>query len=230
MGLPLLSALLSCHVMLSFVFCYVEGSYDYPITSYKTLAYTKKIMNPIDACWRFDARWASSRQKLADCAVGFGKSALGGKYGAIYTVTDPSDDPVYPKPGTLRYGVIQSKPLWIIFRSDMVIKLKNELKVNSNKTIDGRGAKVEIAYGPCITIQEVSHVIVHGLSIHDCTRGDSDGDAITVLASSNVWIDHCTLSRAFDGLIDVTHGSTAVTISNNYYSNHDKVTYTTFNF
>ena len=154
MGLPWLSALLSCHVMLSFVLCYVEGSYDYPITSYKTPTY---------------ARWASSCRKLADCAVGFGKSALGGKYGAIYTVTDPSDNPVYPKPSTLRYGVIQSKPFWIIFRSDMVIKLKNELMVNSNKMIGGRGAKVEIAMTTPAPVFA--------------------GDAITVLASSNVWID-----------------------------------------
>ncbi|TYH47659.1 hypothetical protein ES332_D10G013200v1 [Gossypium tomentosum] len=196
-------------------------------------------MNVIDSCWRTKSDWAINRKALADCVVGYGKATLGGKYGAIYVVTSPYDDPVNPKPGTLRYGVIQSVPLWIIFARDMVIKLKNELIVNSFKTIDGRGAKVEIAYGPCITIQGVTNVIIHGISIHDCKpgmagrvrsspthvgmRGGSDGDAINVFASSNICIDHCYLARAKDGLIDVIHASTSVTISNNYFTQHDKV-------
>ncbi|KAF2303699.1 hypothetical protein GH714_021344 [Hevea brasiliensis] len=175
---------------------------------------------------------------LADCAVGFGQAALGGKYGDMYLVTTPEDDPINPEPGTLRYGVIQTEPLWIIFDKDMVITLKNELIMNSFKTIDGRGAKVEIANGPCLTIEGVSHVIVHGISIHDCKPGKpglvrstpthvgkrqgSDGDAIAVFASSNIWIDHCYLASC-NGLIDVIHASTAVTISNNYFSQHDKV-------
>ncbi|KAI4295934.1 hypothetical protein L6164_035927 [Bauhinia variegata] len=197
------------------------------------------VPNKIDSCWRTKSNWASNRQALADCAVGYGKDAIGGKYGAIYKVTDPSDDPVNPKPGTLRYGVIQNQPLWIIFDRDMVITLKNELIMNSYKTIDGRGAKVEIANGPCITIQDVSHVIIHGISIHDCKPGKaamvrsspdhvghrqgSDGDAISIFASSNIWIDHCFFARCADGLIDVIHASTAVTISNNYFTQHDKV-------
>ncbi|KAK7859911.1 putative pectate lyase 2 [Quercus suber] len=200
---------------------------------------TNKIMNVIDACWRTKSNWASNRGALADCAVGYGKDAIGGKYGAIYVVTTAEDDPVNPKPGTLRYGVIQTKPLWIIFAKDMVITLKNELIMNSYKTIDGRGAKVEIAYGPCITVQGVSHVIIHGISIHDCKPGKSglvrsspthvghrrgsDGDAISIFASSYVWVDHCFLSHCTDGLIDIIHASTAITISNNYFSQHNKV-------
>ncbi|PKI57390.1 hypothetical protein CRG98_022235 [Punica granatum] len=196
-------------------------------------------MNTIDSCWRSNPNWAKNRRALADCAVGFGNDAIGGKYGPIYVVNNPLDDPVNPKPGTLRYGVIQTKPLWIVFARDMVIRLKNELMVNSFKTIDGRGAKVEIAYGPCLTIQKVSHVIIHGISIHDCKpskpglvrdspihvgrRGGCDGDAISIFASSHIWVDHCYLARAADGLIDVVHASTAVTISNNYFSQHDKV-------
>ncbi|XP_075486525.1 putative pectate lyase 2 [Primulina tabacum] len=201
--------------------------------------HTTKILNPIDSCWRSQSNWATNRHALADCAVGFGKNAIGGKYGAIYVVTDPSDDPVNPKPGTLRYGVIQAKPLWIVFGRSMVITLKNELMINSYKTIDGRGAKVEIAYGPCITIQHVSHVIIHGIGIHDCKPGKSgivrdspthagkrrgsDGDGIDLFDSSDIWIDHCYLARCYDGLIDVIHASTGITISNNFFSNHDKV-------
>ncbi|KAK6133286.1 hypothetical protein DH2020_032949 [Rehmannia glutinosa] len=195
-------------------------------------------MNKIDSCWRSNPNWALNRKALADCAIGFGSNAIGGKNGAIYVVTDPSDDPIDPKPGTLRYGAIQDDPLWITFQDDMAITLENELIVNSYKTIDGRGARVEISNGPCITIEGVSHVIVHGISIHDCKPGKPglvrstpdhvghrlgcDGDAIAVFSSSNVWIDHCYLARCADGLVDVTHASSFVTVSNNYFTEHDK--------
>ncbi|GFP93216.1 probable pectate lyase 1 [Phtheirospermum japonicum] len=111
------------------------------------------------------------RHRLADCAIGFDKNAVGGKYGRIYTVTDPShDNPVNPKPGTLRHAAIQPDPLWIIFKSDMVIRLKQELIINSHKTIDGRGASVHIAGGACIAIHHASNIIVHGIHIHDCVK------------------------------------------------------------
>ncbi|KAL8037837.1 hypothetical protein ABFX02_11G064000 [Erythranthe guttata] len=121
----------------------------------------------------------------------------------------------------------------------MVIKLKQELMLNSFKTIDGRGASVHIAGGPCITIQYVTNVIVHGLNIHDCKQGGnayvrdspdhygwrtlSDGDGVSIFGGSHVWVDHCSLSNCKDGLIDAIHGSTAITISNNYFTHHNKV-------
>ncbi|WZZ67947.1 hypothetical protein YC2023_079317 [Brassica napus] len=68
--------------------------------------------NPIDDCWRCDPKWEKNRQRLADCAIGFGKHAIGGRDGRIYVVTDSSDkDAVNPKPGTLRHAVIQDEPL-----------------------------------------------------------------------------------------------------------------------
>ncbi|GAV73210.1 Pec_lyase_C domain-containing protein [Cephalotus follicularis] len=240
-------ASITCLLLISILFAHLapilhayslEGYVDKSLSSYLP-SNPKRILNVIDSCWRTKPHWATNRYALTDCAVGFGKAAMGGKYGPIYVVTTPFDDPVNPKPGTLRYGVIQMNPLWIIFANDMVINLKNELIVNSYKTIDGRGAAVEIAHGPCITVQDVSHVIIHGISIHDCKpgkpglvrsspthvghRGGSDGDAISIFASSNIWIDHCYLARCTDGLIDVIRASTAVTISNNYFAQHDKV-------
>ncbi|KAL4345445.1 hypothetical protein AHAS_Ahas11G0279100 [Arachis hypogaea] len=199
----------------------------------------KPFLNTIDSCRRAQTNWASNPHALADCAIGFGQGAIGGKHGNLYIVTDPSDDAVNPAKGTLRYGAIQMEPLWIMFEKDMVIRLENELIVNSYKTIDGRGAKVEISNGPCITIQGVSNVIIHGISIHDCQPGTvglvrsspdhvghrrgSDGDAISIFSSSNIWVDHCFFARSADGLIDIIHASTSITISNNYFTQHDKV-------
>ncbi|XP_051117137.1 pectate lyase-like [Andrographis paniculata] len=196
--------------------------------------------NPIDDCWRCDPNWERNRQRLADCAIGFGKNAVGGKGGRYYVVTDASDDdPLNPRPGTLRHAVIQDEPLWIIFQRDMVIRLKQELVMNSRKTIDGRGAAVHIGDGPCITIHYAANIIIHGVHIHDCTASGnadirdsprhagwwevSDGDGIGIFASRDIWIDHCSLSSCRDGLIDVIHGSTGVTISNSYFTHHDKV-------
>ncbi|CAI9107477.1 OLC1v1006837C1 [Oldenlandia corymbosa var. corymbosa] len=196
--------------------------------------------NPIDDCWRSDRNWAANRKRLANCAIGFGRNAIGGRDGKYYVVTDPSDDDaVNPRPGTLRHAVIQEEPLWIIFKRDMVITLKQELLMNSFKTIDGRGVNVHIAGGACIVAQFVTNIIIHGLSIHDCKptgnamvrsspthfgwRTIADGDGISIFGSSHIWVDHNSLSNCADGLIDAVMGSTAITISNNYFTHHNEV-------
>ncbi|KAM3751867.1 hypothetical protein ACB098_04G144000 [Castanea mollissima] len=178
--------------------------------------------NPIDDCWKCDSTWDKNQQKLADCVVGFGKNAVGGKDGKIYVVTDPNDNDV-----------------WIIFERDMVIKLKVELIMNSYKTIDGRGANVHITGGGCITIQSITNIIIHGINIHECKpvgntnvrsslghfghRGISDGDAINIFGSKHIWVDHVTLSNCYDGLIDAVEGSSLITISSSLFTQHDKV-------
>ena len=120
-----------------------------------------------------------------------------------------------------------------------MIQLKQELIMNSFKTIDARGTNVHIANGACITIQFVTNVIVHGLNIHDCKptgnamvrsspnhvgwRTMADGDAISIFGSSHIWIDHNSLSNCADGLVDAVMGSTAITITNNYFTHHNEV-------
>ncbi|KAJ4769805.1 Pectate lyase [Rhynchospora pubera] len=196
--------------------------------------------NPIDRCWRCRANWASDRKRLATCVKGFASGTTGGAAGRIYVVTDPTDkDVINPKKGTLRWGVIQKEPLWITFANDMIIMLSQELMISSNKTIDGRGANVRIAYGAQITIQFAHNVIIHNIHIHDIKpasggmvrdstdhfgiRGESDGDGITIFGSTNVWIDHVSMSNCADGLIDVVQRSTAITISNGHYTRHNDV-------
>ncbi|XP_057950993.1 pectate lyase-like [Malania oleifera] len=196
--------------------------------------------NPIDRCWRCNKNWAANRKRLAGCVLGFGRKTRGGKRGHYYVVTDNSDgDMVNPKPGTLRHAVIQDGPLWIIFARNMVIRLSEELLVTSNKTIDGRGANVHIAYGAGITIQYVNNVIIHGIHIHDINAGGgglirdsvhhygfrtaSDGDGISIYGSTHVWIDHVSMSNCKDGLIDAIMGSTAITISNCHFTHHNEV-------
>lgn len=199
-----------------------------------------RVTNPIDRCWRCQANWAQNRFRLADCVLGFGYKAKGGKNGKIYVVTDPSDnDMVNPKPGTLRHAVIQKEPLWIIFQRDMLIRLSQELIVQSDKTIDGRGARVLIANGAGITLQFVKNVIIHGIKIYNISPGQggmirdavdhyglrtrSDGDGISIFGSQDIWIDHVSMLNCADGLIDVIMGSTGVTVSNSHFTDHNEV-------
>ncbi|XP_019166912.1 PREDICTED: pectate lyase-like [Ipomoea nil] len=196
--------------------------------------------NPIDKCWRCNKNWAKNRMKLADCSLGFGRNAQGGKGGKIYVVTDPSDrDLLKPKPGTLRHAVIQPGPLWIIFGHSMVIRLSQELILTSRKTIDGRGQEVHITNGAGLTLQFINHVIIHSLHIRDIKPGKggmirdsvkhyglrtkSDGDGISIFGATNIWIDHVSMSNCVDGIIDAVMASTAITISNCHFTRHNEV-------
>ncbi|RRT39570.1 hypothetical protein B296_00046662, partial [Ensete ventricosum] len=196
--------------------------------------------NPIDRCWRCKKNWVQNRKRLAKCAKGFGRHTTGGKNGDLYVVTEASDnDLINPKKGTLRYGVTRDRPLWIVFARDMIIRLSEELLVTSDKTIDARGSNVHIMGGAGIMLQFVHNVIIHGLHIHDIKSGNggmirdsehhyglrtrSDGDGISVYGSSNIWIDHISMSNCMDGLIDVIQGSTAITISNSHFTKHNDV-------
>ncbi|KAM3361398.1 putative pectate lyase P59 [Capsicum galapagoense] len=197
------------------------------------------VTNPIDKCWRCDPNWADNRKKLVQCAMGFGSKTTGGRDGNYYVVTDPSDDYTNPKPGTLRHACIQKEPLWIIFQQSMYIKLHQELIMQADKTIDGRGAQVHIVGGAGIMIQYTKNVIIHGLHIHDIIQGSggmirdavdhiglrtsSDGDGISIFGSSNIWIDHMSMRNCYDGVIDAIQGSTGITISNSHFTDHNEV-------
>jgi pectate lyase len=52
---------------------------------------------------------------------------------------------------------------------------------------------------------------------------NASDDSINVQESSHhIWIDHCDLSTGYDGLLDIKRGSDFVTVSWNYFHDHDK--------
>ncbi|QCD82458.1 pectate lyase [Vigna unguiculata] len=182
------------------------------------------------------------RSQLATCSVGYAGKMINniGNDLIHYKVTDSSDDPINPKPNTLRYGasIIQGK-VWITFQKDMIITLEKPLLISSFTTIDGRGVNVHIANNACLMIFKATNIIIHNIRVHHCKPqapgivmgpkgkviplGHVDGDAIRLVTASKIWIDHNTLYDCQDGLLDVTRGSTDVTISNNWFKNQDKV-------
>lgn len=72
------------------------------------------------------------------------------------------------------------------------------------------------------TFKRSNNIIIRNLEFDElwewdeASKGDydkNDWDYITVENSSNIWIDHTTFHKAYDGLIDIKKGSNGVTIS-----------------
>jgi len=116
------------------------------------------------------------------------------------------------------------------------------VRLGSNKSLIGLpGSKL---VGVSVFVWKHSNVIIRNIKSEKVLA--STGDAILIQESTNVWVDHwyilfaplrfsadtnksSDLSSAlvadkdfYDGLLDVTHGSRWVTISNTYLHNHWK--------
>ncbi|KAB8290762.1 hypothetical protein EYC80_008399 [Monilinia laxa] len=101
-----------------------------------------------------------------------------------------------------------------------------KVRVGSNKTIVGKKGATLVGVG--LYINKSANVIVRNIVSQKVLAGN--GDAIGVQASTNVWIDHVDVSSDlshgkdyYDGLIDITHASDWVTVSNSYLHDHYKV-------
>ena len=128
----------------------------------------------------------------------------------------PSDD----GPGSLREACRRREPLWIVFDVSGTICLSSGLRVSSYKTIDGRGQHIIIS-SKGLLLRECEHVILCNLEVEG-GRGH-DADAVQIKPGSrHVWVDRCGLRDFADGLLDVTCGSTDVTVSRCRFSAHDK--------
>ena len=98
--------------------------------------------------------------------------------------------------------------------------------IGSNKSVLGLNSDSSLS-GIGLYVSKASNVIIRNLKIGKVLA--SNGDAIGIQASTNVWVDHNELysdldhnKDYYDGLVDVTHASDWVTISNNYIHNHWK--------
>ncbi|KAF9498342.1 pectin lyase-like protein [Pleurotus eryngii] len=98
------------------------------------------------------------------------------------------------------------------------------VKVGSNTSILGRNA---VLNGVGLRVIDVNNVIIRNIKISKVLAGA--GDAIGVQAAHQVWIDHLDLSSDrdhdkdfYDGLLDITHGCTGVTVTNTRLHDHWK--------
>ena len=90
------------------------------------------------------------------------------------------------------------------------------------------GAKIKHA---AFTVKRSSNVIIRNLEFDELwewdesTKGDydkNDWDYITLEEDTNVWIDHCTFNKAYDGLVDSKKGTSGVTISWSTFKGDDR--------
>jgi pectate lyase len=131
-----------------------------------------------------------------------------------------------------------------IFRQHAAPKLHPRLLVTGVGLIDVQnktGLTIFSANGACIrhatlNIKSSSNIIVRNLKFDElwewdeASKGDYDsndwdfidlGNAGTVF---NIWIDHCTFTKAYDGVSDIKKGSYNITFSWNKYMGDDGAT------
>ncbi|KDN43752.1 hypothetical protein RSAG8_05942, partial [Rhizoctonia solani AG-8 WAC10335] len=99
------------------------------------------------------------------------------------------------------------------------------VKVGANTSILGKSGASLVGVG--LRVNKKNNVIVRNLKISKVLA--SAGDAIGIQQASKVWVDHVDLSSDrdhgkdfYDGLLDVTHGSTFVSITNSHLHDHYK--------
>ncbi|KAG9093696.1 hypothetical protein FRC07_011425, partial [Ceratobasidium sp. 392] len=99
------------------------------------------------------------------------------------------------------------------------------VKVGSNKSILGKSGASLAGVG--LRVIKKNNVIIRNLKISKVLA--SAGDAIAIQEASKVWVDHVDLSSDrthdkdfYDGLLDITHGSKYVSVTNSVLHDHWK--------
>ncbi len=140
-------------------------------------------------------------------AEGFGASAVGGRGGDVYHVTNLSDS----GPGSLRYGVQTARgPRTIVFDLSGTIFLRSGLDIDRPfLTLAGQTAPsdgVTVA-GFTTSIAGTHDVIVRYMRFRagDINCPSFQGDALNVYHSRDVIIDHVSASWSIDETLSVTH-------------------------
>lgn len=155
----------------------------------------------------------AARRALLAQNMGFGGAATGGLAGPTIVVTNLADS----GPGSLREALETPGPAWVVFGVDGPIQLRRPIQIQSDKTVDGRGRSVEIQWRG-LEIIGTRNVVVSNLRFRD-----GRADAVSVRKGARqVWLDHLTLSDFEDGLVDITHGASDVTVSWSRFEAHNK--------
>jgi pectate lyase len=171
--------------------------------------------------WAFTPVGGRAWSNTADGFASTGGGTTGGAAGPTVTVTTMAD---------LQKYVTATTPYVIKVQGAITITPKGtELKVQSNKTIIGAGTTGQIIGGGFFLGTGITNVIIRNLTIRDTQMTDDDPDdklydydAIQMDTADHIWIDHNTLTRMNDGLIDSRKDTTYLTVSWNILASNNK--------
>jgi len=106
-------------------------------------------------------------------------------------------------------------------------KKQLEIKQTYNLTFIGKGTDAAFE-GTGLFVKQSRNIIIRNIQFRNAPI---DGVAIQYPESHHVWIDHCSFTDSpdidtgdarHDGALDITHGSSYVTVSWCYFTNHTK--------
>ena len=141
-------------------------------------------------------------------AEGAGAVTPGGRGGQVLFVTTLEDRPGQtPLAGSLRAAIEADGPRIVLFRVSGVIELKQGLAVrNPHLTLAGQSAPGD---GICLknfglSIRDTHDVVIRHLRVRPGDLAGKEQDAISVIGSHRVIIDHCSVSWSTDEALSVT--------------------------
>jgi pectate lyase len=165
--------------------------------------------------WAFNPVTASTGRTWSNAADGFastGGGTTGGAAGTTVTVTTYDD--------LVKYASASAAYVIRVNAAITVPSYGFEIPVSSNKTIIGVGKKGEIVHGGLHLNPGTHNVIIRNLTIRDTRMTeddpgdkDYDYDGIQMDTADHIWIDHNTIERMNDGLIDSRKDTTYLTVS-----------------
>lgn len=145
-------------------------------------------------------------------AEGFGRNAIGGRHGSVYTVTNLNDSGA----GSLRDAVSKTDRI-IVFAVGGIIPIKDRIVVSARITILGQtapGGGITV-YGNGWSFSNADDTIVRYIRIRMGKAGTSDKDAITIASGSNMIFDHVSVSWGRDETFSISGSDVGnITIQN----------------
>lgn len=176
------------------------------------------------------------RQSAEACSLGFcleNGGTVGGGDATAVVVSDLA---------SFKAAASKKGPSVIIVSGTITGSATDRVDISSDKTVFGEAGSCEyplpddapfssiltshpVISGVALRVKGVRNVILRNLKIEKVLY--EAGDAIGIDKSTNIWIDHVDLSgdlnsdkTDWDGLLDITHGSDWITVSNSYLHDH----------
>ena len=144
-------------------------------------------------------------------AEGFGQFATGGSGGETVHVTTLDDSGA----GSFRDAV--SKPhRTVVFEVGGIIRLKSNVAVSSNVTLDGTTAPGDgiTLYGRSVSFSGQNNVIVRYLRFREGIAGDKGKCSVNLSSGSDMIFDHCSIEWGRWDCLGLTQGSHDITFQN----------------